>query len=68
MTLYTPKPAPDLSSKRGARLHKAKLEQWYRDNGLPVPKFHIEMVPYNNRNGGKVYAVKSDLKLGVPKG
>ena len=64
-----PRGIPDLSTRIGAYLHKAKLEQWYRDNGEPVPKFHVVAVNGTSGKGhGQIYTVLSDLKFGVPKG
>ena len=57
---------PDLTTLSGARLLKAKLEAYYRERGEKVPEFTVEKTKYNNRNGGQVYQVRSNMRNGVP--
>jgi hypothetical protein len=57
---------PEYCSQAGAEKLKAKLEDWYRAQGMPVPEFRVEKVP-GRAQSGAFYAVKSNIINVAPK-
>jgi hypothetical protein len=57
---------PDFSSFDGAHRLKRALENYYRDNSLPIPEFRVQPMPHADKGGQTIWTVRSNLKNGLP--
>lgn len=56
---------PEYSSFEGAHRLKRALENYYRDNSLPIPEFRVQPMPHADKGGQTIWTVRSDMKNGL---